>query len=83
MRCCAGDEGFVALRSHPAEGGFKPTHAALAEDCCGVVNMNAEDKSGSGETGVLGAGCLYEQSLTLLPSADLPAATWEANITLP
>ena len=24
MRCCAGDEGFVALRSRPAEGGFKP-----------------------------------------------------------
>ena len=32
MRCCAGDEGFVALRSRPAEGGFKPPHAALAED---------------------------------------------------
>ncbi len=45
MRCCAGDEGFVALRSRPAEGGFKPPHAALAEDRRGVVNMNAEDKS--------------------------------------
>jgi hypothetical protein len=22
MRCCAGDEGSVALRSRPAEGGF-------------------------------------------------------------
>jgi hypothetical protein len=32
MRCCAGDEGFVALRSRPTEGGFKPPHAALAED---------------------------------------------------
>ena len=27
MRCCAGDEGFVALRSRPAEGGFKPVRA--------------------------------------------------------
>lgn len=35
MRCCAGDEGFVALRSRPAEGGSKPPSAALAEDCCG------------------------------------------------
>ena len=40
MRCCAGDEGFVALRSRPpAEGGFKPPHAALAEDR--LVNTNA------------------------------------------
>jgi len=29
MRCCAEDEGFVALRSRPAGGGFKPPHAAL------------------------------------------------------
>jgi hypothetical protein len=35
MRCCAEDEGFVALRSRPAGGGFKPPHAALAEDCRG------------------------------------------------
>jgi len=27
MRCCAGDEGFVALRGRPAEGGFKPVGA--------------------------------------------------------
>lgn len=32
MRCCMRDEGFVAPRSRPAEGGFKPPHAALAED---------------------------------------------------
>ena len=38
MRCCAGDEGFVALRSRPAEGGFRPPHAALAEDR--LVNTN-------------------------------------------
>jgi hypothetical protein len=31
MRCCVGDEG-LALRSRPAGGGFKPPHAALAED---------------------------------------------------
>src|SRR6266496_635677 len=31
MRCCAEDEG-LALRSRPAGGGFKPPHAALAED---------------------------------------------------
>jgi hypothetical protein len=35
MRCCAEDEGFVALRSRPAGGGFKPPHAAVAEDCRG------------------------------------------------
>src|SRR5664280_3234748 len=29
-RCCAVDEG-LALRSRPAGGGFKPSHAALAE----------------------------------------------------
>src|SRR6478735_202732 len=29
--CCAGDE-VSALRSRPAVGGFKPPHAALAED---------------------------------------------------
>ena len=36
MWCCAGDEG-LALRSRPAVGGFKPPHAALAED---LVNMS-------------------------------------------
>ena len=30
-----GDEGCVALRSRPAEGGFKPPTTALAEDRCG------------------------------------------------
>jgi len=34
MRCCTEDEG-VALRSRSAGRGFKPPHAALAEDCCG------------------------------------------------
>jgi len=34
-RCCVGDEGLLALRSRPAGGGFKPPHAALAEDCRG------------------------------------------------
>jgi hypothetical protein len=28
MRCCAGDEGLLALRSRPAGGGFKPPHVA-------------------------------------------------------
>ncbi len=32
MRCCTRDEGLLALRSRPAGGGFKPPHAALAED---------------------------------------------------
>ena len=32
VRCCAGDEGFVALRRRPAGGGVKPPRAALAED---------------------------------------------------
>jgi hypothetical protein len=32
MRCCADDEGFVALRRRPAGGGVKPPQAALAED---------------------------------------------------
>ena len=35
MRCCVEDEGLLALRSRPAGGGFKPPHAALAEDCRG------------------------------------------------
>ena len=30
-----GDEGCMALRSRPAEGGFKPPATALAEDRCG------------------------------------------------
>jgi hypothetical protein len=33
--CCAEDGGLMALRSRPAGGGFKPPHAALAEDCRG------------------------------------------------
>ena len=58
MRCCAGDEGFVALRSRPAEGGFKPPHAALAEDRRGVVNMNAEDKPGLVRARCVGCGAV-------------------------
>ena len=46
MRCCAEDEGVVALRRRPAGGDVKSPQAALASDCCGVVNMNAEDKPG-------------------------------------
>ncbi len=34
MQCCMKDGG-LALRSRPARGGFKPPHAALAEDCRG------------------------------------------------
>jgi hypothetical protein len=41
MRCCAGDEGFVALRSRSAEGGFRPPHAALAE----TVVVSDEEKA--------------------------------------
>ena len=33
MCCCAGDEGFVALRRRSAGSGVKPPHGALAEDC--------------------------------------------------
>src|SRR5580693_8849182 len=32
--CCAGDEGFVALRRRSSGNGVKPPHGALAEDCC-------------------------------------------------
>ena len=35
MRCCVEDEGLLALRIRPAEGGSKPPAAALAEDCRG------------------------------------------------
>ena len=42
MRCCAEDEGFVALRSRPAEGGSKPPHAALTED---LVVVSDEEKA--------------------------------------
>ena len=31
MRCCAGDEGFVALRRRPVGGDVKSPQAALAE----------------------------------------------------
>jgi len=39
MCCCAGDEGFVALRRRSAGSGVKPPHGALAED---FVNMDVE-----------------------------------------
>ena len=68
MRCCAGDEGFVALRSRPAEGGFKPPHAALAEDRRGVVNMNAEDRSGFCERPGVLAAVLCEEMEVVWPS---------------
>src|SRR6476620_10514050 len=46
MWCCAGDEG-VALRRRPAVGGFKPPHAALAEDRRGErCGKGARDASG-------------------------------------
>ena len=35
------DEGFVAPRSRPAGGGFKPPHAALAEDRRGFRSLLA------------------------------------------
>ena len=35
MRCCADDEGVVALRHRPAGGDVKSPQAALASDCCG------------------------------------------------
>ena len=41
MRCCMRDEGFVAPRSRPAGGGFKPPHAALAEDRRGFRSLLA------------------------------------------
>ena len=44
--CCAEDEG-LALRSRPAVGGFKPPHAALAEDRRGErCGKGARDASG-------------------------------------
>src|ERR1700741_4561054 len=47
MRCCMRDEGFVAPRSRPAGGGFKPPHAALAEDRRGErCGKGAHDASG-------------------------------------
>jgi hypothetical protein len=39
MCCCAGDEGFVALRRRSSGNGVKPPHGALAED---FVNMSVE-----------------------------------------
>jgi hypothetical protein len=35
MRCCADDEGVVALRRRPAGGDVKSPRAALVSDCCG------------------------------------------------
>ena len=67
MRCCMRDEGFVAPRSRPAGGGFKPPHAALAEDRRGVVNMNVEGGSASSEVGLL-AAVLCEEMEVVWPS---------------
>ena len=39
MRCCADDEGVVALRRRPAGGDVKSPQAALVSD---FVNMNVE-----------------------------------------
>ena len=57
---------MLALRSRPAGGGFKPPHAALAEDRRGVVNMNAEGRSAC-EVGVL-AAVLCEEMEVVWPS---------------
>ena len=37
------DEGCMALRSRPAEGGFKPPATALAEDRCGERRRRSRD----------------------------------------
>jgi len=37
------DEGCTALRSRPAEGGFKPPATALAEDRCGERRRKSRD----------------------------------------
>ena len=37
------DEGCMALRSRPAEGGFKPPATALAEDPCGERRRKSRD----------------------------------------
>ena len=59
MRCCVGDEGLLALRIRPAEGGSKPPAAALAEDCRG-------ERCGKRRTGCvrwgLGRRSLFEVS---------------------
>ena len=67
MRCCAEDEGVVALRRRPAGGDVKSPQAALASDCCGVVNMNVEGGSASWEVGVL-AAVLCEEMEVVWPS---------------
>lgn len=52
MRCCAGDEGVVALRRRPAGAGVNPPQAALAEDCCGERwGKGAQDASGGDQEG--------------------------------
>jgi hypothetical protein len=67
MRCCVEDEGLLALRIRPAEGGSKPPAAALAEDCRGVVNMNVEGGSASWKAGLL-AAVLCEEMEAVWPS---------------
>ena len=49
--CCVSDEG-LALRSRPAGGGFKPPHAALAEDRRGErCGKGAREASGGDREG--------------------------------
>jgi len=58
----------MALRSRPAGEGFKPPHAALAEDCRGVVNMNAEGGSGCVTGFGVSTAVLYEEMEAVWPS---------------
>jgi hypothetical protein len=52
MRCCADDEGVVALPRRPAGGGVNPPQAALASDCCGERwGKGAQDASGGDQEG--------------------------------
>jgi hypothetical protein len=48
MRCCVANVG-LALRSRPAGGGFKPPHAALAEDCHGERSAEGARKALGGD----------------------------------
>ena len=49
MRCCMSDGGLPALRSRPAGGGFKPPHAALAEDCRGERDGKGAREASGGD----------------------------------
>ena len=63
MRCCAGDEGFVALRSRPVEGGFKP--------------VGLDYRIGLGRTGGLGSS--LSDHFGRLPARALPDGTAPAT----